>query len=53
VALEQPELMPWELAWHLTGSHEYFISESSVYRILKAHDLVTSPQFERLVWWIS
>jgi transposase InsO family protein len=23
----------------------YFISESSVYRILKAHDLITSPQF--------
>ena len=43
VALEQPELMPWELAWHLTDSHDYFISESSVYRILKAHDLVTSP----------
>lgn len=34
-----------ELAWHLTDTHEYFISESSVYRILKAHDLVTSPQF--------
>jgi putative transposase len=45
VALEQPELTPRELAWHLTDSHEYFISESSVYRILKAHDLVTSPQF--------
>ena len=45
VALDQPELTPRELAWHLTDSHEYFISESSVYRILKAHDLVTSPQF--------
>ncbi len=45
VALEQPELTPRELAWHLTDTHEYFISESSVYRILKAHDLVTSPQF--------
>jgi hypothetical protein len=41
VALEQPELTPRELAWHLTDSHEYFISESSVYRTLKAHDLVT------------
>lgn len=45
VALDQPELTPRELAWHLTDTHEYFISESSVYRILKAHDLVTSPQF--------
>jgi transposase InsO family protein len=45
VALQQPELTPRELAWHLTDTHEYFISESSVYRILKAHDLVTSPQF--------
>ncbi len=45
VALEQPELTPRELAWHLTDTHEYFISESSVYRILKAHDLITSPQF--------
>jgi len=45
VALGHPELTPRELAWHLTDSHEYFISESSVYRILKAHDLVTSPQF--------
>ena len=45
VALQQPELTPRELAWYLTDTHEYFISESSVYRILKAHDLVTSPQF--------
>ena len=26
-------------------AREYFISESSVYRILKAHDLIASPQF--------
>ncbi len=45
VALDQPELTPRELAWHLTDTYEYFISESSVYRILKCHDLVTSPQF--------
>jgi len=30
VVLEQPELTPRELAWHLTDTHEYFISESSV-----------------------
>jgi len=31
--------------WHITDTHDYFVSESSVYRILKAHDLITSPQF--------
>ena len=45
VALDRPELTPRELAWHITDSHDYFVSESSVYRILKAHDLITSPQF--------
>jgi putative transposase len=45
VTLNQPELTPRELTRHLTDSHKYFISESSVYRILKTHDLVTSPQF--------
>ena len=45
IALERPELTPRELAWHITDAHGYFVSESSVYRILKAHDLITSPQF--------
>ena len=45
VALERPDLTPRELAWHITDTHDYFVSESSVYRILKAHDLITSPQF--------
>jgi putative transposase len=47
-ALEQPEKSPRELAWHLTDSKEYFISESSVYRILKSYDLVTSPAFQMI-----
>ncbi len=47
-ALEQPEKSPRELAWHLTDSEEYFISESSVYGILKAYDLVTSPAFQMI-----
>ena len=47
-ALEQPEKSPRELAWHLTDSEEYFISESSVYRILKSYDLVTSPVFQMM-----
>ena len=45
VALERPDLTPRELAWHITDTYDYFVSESSVYRLLKAHDLITSPQF--------
>lgn len=45
VALDHPEKSPRELAWHLTDTERYFISESSVYRILKAFDLITSPAF--------
>lgn len=44
-ALEHPELSPRELAWHITDQHEYFISESSVYRLLKQYDLITSPAY--------
>jgi putative transposase len=45
IALAQPELSPRELAWHITDTEGYFISESSVYRILKSYDLITSPAF--------
>jgi len=45
MALEQPELSPRELATRFTDTKGYFISESSAYRILKAHDLITSPAF--------
>lgn len=45
IALEKTELSPRQLAWHLTTTQGYFISESSVYRILKSYDLVTSPAF--------
>src|SRR5689334_10258388 len=44
-ALEYPEKSPRELACHFTDTQQYFISEPSVYRILKAYDLVTSPAF--------
>ena len=46
VALEKTELSPRQLAWQITDDEGYFISESSVYRILKGFDLVTSPAFE-------
>ena len=45
IALENPDKSPRELAWHITDTQEYFISESSVYRILKACDLITSPAY--------
>ena len=45
VALDCPDMTPRELAWHITDTHDYFVSESTVYCILKAHDLITSPQF--------
>ena len=28
-----------------TDTEQYFVSEFSVYRMLKAHDLITSPAF--------
>lgn len=45
LALERTELSARELAWHFTDEKRYFLSESSVYRILKAHDLITSPAY--------
>jgi putative transposase len=45
LALDMPEKSPRELAWHITDKEGYFISESSVYRILKSYDLVTSPAY--------
>jgi len=45
IALEKPELSSRELAWHITDNYHYYISESSVYRILKANGLVTTPAF--------
>ncbi len=42
-ALEHEALTPRELAIKYTDERRYFISESSVYRILKAADLITAP----------
>ena len=44
-ALKRPEKSPRELAWSITDQQGYFISESSVYRILKSCDLITSPAY--------
>ena len=45
LALKRTELSPRELACHFTHEQRYLLSESSVYRILKAHDLITSPAY--------
>jgi|TARA_B110000090_G_C13369689_1_gene441536 putative transposase len=43
MAIEKPELSFRELAWDITDKHNYYISESSVYRILKENGLITTP----------
>lgn len=45
MALERTDLSPRELAVTFTDEQRYFVSEASVYRLLKAHDLITSPAF--------
>ncbi len=45
LALEETDLSPRELAIRFTDTENYFVSEASVYRLLKAHDLITSPAF--------
>lgn len=44
-ALEHLDKSPRQLAWYLTDNQGYYLSESSVYRILKANDLITSPNY--------
>jgi len=45
LALEKPELSPRELAVTYIDEQSSFVSESSVYRLLKANDLITSPAY--------
>ena len=45
MALDQPELSPRELAVRFIDEKKYFVSEASVYRLLKAHDLIASPAY--------
>jgi putative transposase len=45
LALERTELSPRELACRYTDERAYFVSESTVYRILKEADLITSPAY--------
>jgi putative transposase len=45
LALAEPEMSPRELAVKFTDEKRYYLSESTAYRILKAHDLITAPAF--------
>jgi transposase InsO family protein len=43
MALDKPDLSPREVAVTFTDERSYFVSEASVYRLLKAQGLITSP----------
>ena len=45
LALAEPDLSPRELAVNFTDTNGSFVSEASVYRLLKDHGLITSPAF--------
>jgi transposase InsO family protein len=46
LALAEPEKSARQLAWQFTEQEGYFVSESSVFRLLKRFDLVESSAFE-------
>jgi transposase len=48
IALATSERSPREVAFAVTDTEGWFISESSVYRILKSLDLITSPAYAML-----
>ncbi len=45
LALAEPDLSSRELAVRFTEERQYYLSESTVYRVLKSHDLITAPAF--------
>lgn len=45
LALAEPEFSPRELSVRFTEEQRYYLSESTVYRILKSRDLITAPAF--------
>jgi putative transposase len=44
LALDEPDLSPRELAVNFTDTKASFVSEASVYRLLKDHGLIASPR---------
>src|SRR3977135_4163381 len=45
LALDEPALSPRELAVHFTDVEGYFVSEASIYRLLKGRGLFPRPAF--------
>jgi hypothetical protein len=45
LALDEPDRSPREIAVTFTDRERSFVSEASVYRLLKARGLITSPAF--------
>lgn len=45
LALERPDLSSRELACYIVDNEHWFVSESTVYRILKSHGLITTPAY--------
>jgi putative transposase len=43
--MSAPALSPRELAVRFADTKSYFVSEASVYRLLKAHNLIASPAY--------
>ncbi len=46
LALKHPEETPRQVTYRFFNQKAYFVSESSVYRILKGYDLIESPAYE-------
>ena len=46
LALAHPDQSPRQITWQFVDQEGYFISESSVYRILKRFDLIENQAFE-------
>jgi len=46
LALQHPEEAPRQLTYRFISQKAYFVSESSVYRILKSYDLIENLAFE-------
>ena len=47
-ALNNPDKSSRQLAWDFVDRMRYYISESSVYRILKEFDLIQGPAFQMI-----